>query len=223
MDAGLVLEGENMSYEVCIVDDEAGIGDLCRDYLSDSYSVKVFHSPEEALKAFESDYHADIVLTDIKMPGMDGFQMAKRIHNKAPTVPVVMMSGYAEKKHLIEAMDNDAVGFIEKPFSLKKMRATLDTAIRKSRHVQALETLNRKYEVLVGVYRELCVRYVERYAEAENRLLQADTFHHPNVKEALEFLMKMRVENRLNSDAEKLLKEIEDLRVEVGLTDLKPL
>ncbi len=201
-----------MGMEVCVVDDEDGIGKMCRDYLSDSYSVKVFTDPREALEAFENDYRPDLVLTDIKMPGVDGFEVAKRLHRKNPELPVVMMSGYADKNHLIQAIENEAVGFIEKPFSMKKMKSTLESAIRKSRHHLILEELNRKYAALTATLQELNARYVQRYAEAENRLIQADMFHHPNVREALEFLMSMKAENRLHSSAEKLLEEIQDLQ-----------
>lgn len=203
-----------MSPQLCIVDDESGIGKMCQDYLADSYSVQAFTSPEEALAAFEKDYHPDLLLTDIKMPGIDGFEMAKRIHQKNPEIPVVMMSGYANKNHLLQAIETEAAGFIEKPFSPKKMKATLEAVFRKAQQVQKIEELNKKYEALTSTLMELNARYVERYAKAENRLMQADTFHHPNVKEALEFLMQMRVENRLNSTAETLVKEIAALRQE---------
>lgn len=123
-----------------------------------------------------------------------------------------MMSGYANKDHLLQAIETEAAGFIEKPFSPKKMKATLEAVIRKAHQAHKAEELNRKYEALTSTLMELNARYVERYAKAENRLMQADTFHHPNVKEALEFLMQMRVENRLNSSVEKLAKEIEILK-----------
>ncbi len=201
-----------MSFEVCVVDDEDGIGRLCQDYLADSFSVRVFTNPEEALMAFEGEYRPDLLLTDIKMPNIDGFEMVKRIHEKKPEIPVVMMSGYANKNHVIQAIESEAVGFIEKPFSPKKMKSTLESAIRKVHHIHLLEELSRKYADLTATLMELNSRYVERYAQAENRLIQADTFHHPNVRAALEFLMSMKVENRLHSAAERLSNEIKTLR-----------
>jgi CheY-like chemotaxis protein len=66
--------------EVCVVDDEAGIGDMCKDYLSDTYQVRVFTSPQMALKEFEGGYKPKLVVTDIKMPDIDGFTMVRKLH-----------------------------------------------------------------------------------------------------------------------------------------------
>lgn len=201
-----------MNYQVCIVDDESGIGKMCEDYLADSYAVKVFNSPQEAVDAFEHDYRPDVLLTDIKMPGMNGFEMARKIHGVDPKLPVVLMSGYAEKKHVIEAMDTEAYGFIEKPFSPKKMKSTLDLAIRKTHHLQLLESLNKKYQDLTVALMELNAKYVERYAEAENKLIAANPSHKPSPKEAAEYLTSVQAQNRLNSAIDKMYKEIQALK-----------
>lgn len=202
-----------MDHKVCIVDDEAAIGRMCADYLKTSYEVKVFTSPVDAIAAFEKDHYApDILITDIKMPMMDGFQMARRIHETAPNLPVVIMSGYADKNHVIEAMESQALGFLEKPFTPKKMKTTIESIIRRSDYVSSLEVLLARYSLLTNSAMELNRRYVMRYARAENRLEEASVPMFRDREEVLAYLKQIQAENRLDSRLESLLQEIEGLR-----------
>jgi DNA-binding NtrC family response regulator len=200
-----------MNPEICIVDDEAGIANMCKDYLDQDYSVRVFTSPKEALAAFEGDYSPDVLITDIKMPELDGFSMAKKIHQKVPDVPVVMMSGYADKKHVLEAMENEASGFLEKPFDPRKMKDLISSVVKKTRHNHTLDKLVRLYNEVVRIALDLNEKYIDRYTRAENRLHDASVALTPGPSETKAYLASIQTENQLHRQLDKSIEEIADV------------
>lgn len=185
--------------DICVVDDETGIAEMCKDYLAGEHKVRVFTSPAEALAAFDKDYHPDLVMSDIKMPGMDGFTMVRRLHEHHKDIPVVMMSAYADKKHLIESIEVEAQGFLEKPFNLKRMKEVVQTALNKTVSVRSMENLICSYEQFARVARQLMSSYIERYVAAENS----------QIEDPLTQLDRVKEENRLDRELSQILASIE--------------
>ena len=111
---------------VLIVDDEATICMFVRQALHD-YEVDEANDGVEALSAVESA-PPDLVITDIRMPHMDGTALLKGIRSKLPNVPVIALSGFVEAADL-EAYDFD--GFIRKPFELTEFRTLVDQTVGK--------------------------------------------------------------------------------------------
>ncbi len=200
-----------MNPEICIVDDEAGIANMCKDYLDPDYSVRIFTSPKDALAAFEGDYSPDVLITDIKMPELDGFSMAKKIHQKVPDVPVVMMSGYADKKHVLEAIENEAYGFLEKPFDPRKMKELVSSVVKKTRHSHTLEKLVHLYNDLVRYALDLNEKYIDRYTRAENRLHEASVSLTPGPTETKSYLASIQSENQLHRQMDKSIDAIANI------------
>lgn len=196
-------------HSVCIVDDEPGIGQMFSDYLKGTYDVTVFTSPARAVQAFESEkFRPDVLVTDIKMPVMTGFEMARKIHESTPGLPVVVMSGYADKGHVIEAIESQAFGFLEKPFSPKKMKSTIDSIIERNKYVASLETVLNKYSLLTKAALELNRKYVTRYARAENCLDEANLSMFKSREEVAAYLLQIKDENQLNFKVDALIEEI---------------
>ena len=77
-------------------------------------------------------YSPEIILTDVKMPRMDGVDMSFRIREKLPECSIIFMSGYADKEYLKSAIRLSAVNYIEKPFHPDELNSTLQIAVRKS-------------------------------------------------------------------------------------------
>lgn len=201
-----------MNPEICIVDDEPGIANMCKDYLQSEFNIRVFTSPKEALREFDNDYRPDVLLTDIKMPEMDGFAMARQIHEKSPDLPVVMMSGYADKRHVLEAMSNDASGFIEKPFDPRQMKSLLAEVVKKTRHAHALQELVDTYAELGNTLLTLNTRYVERYTLAENRLQEEGISLTRSPEQAKALLTSIQLENELNRKIDRLTSRVDQIK-----------
>jgi len=107
--------------KVAIVDDEKDMRQSISQWLALSgFDTETFPSAEEALKGLHPDY-AGIVVSDIKMPGMDGMQLLKRLKSVDSTLPVIMITGHGDVPMAVEAMRIGAFDFLEKPFNPDRM------------------------------------------------------------------------------------------------------
>ena len=115
---------------VLVVDDESMVRTLVRRMLEPGVCAVVeAEDGESALRLIERGQPAiDVVLTDMKMPGIDGFDIVTVLAHHRPDLPVVCMSGYASV-----AKDRLTVPFVPKPFSLDTLRAALDPVIARRR------------------------------------------------------------------------------------------
>ena len=105
--------------KLLIVDDEIVVQQSCVAIFSEKsncYDITTVSSGEEALKILEGKSF-DIILTDIKMPGLPGLDLLSTISNKYPDTAVIVITGYATVKTAVEAMKLGAVDFIPKPFT----------------------------------------------------------------------------------------------------------
>jgi len=102
---------------VLVIDDDAVVGRSFDRVLSDKgYAVDTALSGEEGLKDLDQ-HHYDVVFTDIKMPGMDGLQVAERIRAKCPWTPVVVITGYGTEENEARAHVLGVSGFVRKPLT----------------------------------------------------------------------------------------------------------
>lgn len=107
----------NTKLQVLVIDDDAVVGRSFDRVLSDKgYEVSTALSGEEALDTIrEADF--DVVFTDIKMPGMDGLEVAERIKAKCPWTPVVVITGYGTEENEAKASVLGVSGFVRKPLT----------------------------------------------------------------------------------------------------------
>ncbi|QQA41352.1 sigma-54-dependent transcriptional regulator [Pelagovum pacificum] len=107
--------------KIAIVDDEKDMRQSISQWLALSgYDTETFASAEDALKGLNPDYPG-IVVSDIKMPGMDGMQFLKKIKGVDSTLPVIMITGHGDVPMAVEAMRIGAYDFLEKPFNPDRM------------------------------------------------------------------------------------------------------
>ncbi len=124
--------------KIAIVDDEKDMRQSISQWLALSgYDTETYASAEEALGALGADYPG-IVISDIKMPGMDGIQLLRKLMGADSALPVIMITGHGDVPIAVEAMRIGAYDFLEKPFNPDRMselakkatnarRLTLDT------------------------------------------------------------------------------------------------
>ncbi len=118
------LTGGN-NKRILVVDDDRAIRDILSDALSFmGFSVVVARSGNEGFDLFLKD-RFDLVLTDLRMPGMDGWELAFHVKSRAPNTPVVLITGQ-QKEEVMESDKGDRVDFVMfKPFELKEMQKTV--------------------------------------------------------------------------------------------------
>jgi len=103
--------------QVLVIDDDAVVGRSFDRVLSEKgYEVSTALSGEEALKDMENTEY-DVVFTDIKMPGMDGIEVAERIKARCPWTPVVVITGYGTTENEAKASVLGVSGFVRKPLT----------------------------------------------------------------------------------------------------------
>jgi len=107
----------NTKTQILVIDDDAVVGRSFDRVLSGKgYEVNIALSGEEALETMnESDF--DVVFTDIRMPGMDGLEVAERIKARCPWTPVVVITGYGTEENEARASVLGVSGFVRKPLT----------------------------------------------------------------------------------------------------------
>ncbi|MFB4213577.1 response regulator [Shouchella sp. 1P09AA] len=114
-----------MEHNVMIVDDQFGIRVLLTEILQkDGYQMYQAANGKEALDIQEME-EIDIVLLDMKIPGMDGVEILKKMKERQPTIKVVMMTAYGELKMVNEALENGAISYMAKPFDIEDVRQVI--------------------------------------------------------------------------------------------------
>ncbi len=107
--------------KIAIVDDEQDMRQSISQWLALSgYDTETFASAQDALKVLGPDYPG-IVISDIKMPGMDGMQFLKKLMGSDSALPVIMITGHGDVPMAVEAMRVGAYDFLEKPFNPDRM------------------------------------------------------------------------------------------------------
>ena len=106
---------------VLVVDDDARLREFMRVNLEmEGYSVREAASADEALEAIE-DQAPELVLLDVVMPGIDGWQMLQRMQERHGSIPVIMFSGQVDANSASEAEERGARGFVGKPFDPQQL------------------------------------------------------------------------------------------------------
>lgn len=116
---------------VLLVDDEYLVRGVLSEILKESgFAVVAVPGALEAMAALGKPGHIDLVFSDVKMEPMDGFELARWIHENRPGLPVILASGYGDKTHM--ASDLHGVEFFRKPFDfdgvIDKIRDTIAQA-----------------------------------------------------------------------------------------------
>lgn len=97
-----------------------------------NYDCRVFQDPRACLERFEAE-GADLVITDLRMPGMTGFDLLSRLRDIDTEVPVLVMTGYSSVENAVEAMKRGATDFIKKPFDFTELRLLMERALKNAR------------------------------------------------------------------------------------------
>lgn len=119
--------------KVAIVDDEPDMRESISQWLVLSgFETETYASAEDAMKVIGPDYPG-VVVSDIRMPGMDGIAFLKRLMNQDSNLPVILITGHGDVPMAVEAMRLGAMDFMEKPFNPEKMSALAKKALQSRR------------------------------------------------------------------------------------------
>ncbi len=114
---------------VLVIDDERIVLDSVKKILTaENYDIDTSISSRKGLeRALNNEY--DVVLTDIRMPEIGGMRILRDIKRKKPSLPVIIITGYATVKSAVQAMQLGATNYIEKPFTPEALTHAVNTAL----------------------------------------------------------------------------------------------
>ena len=143
------IEGADKA-RILVIDDEPRIRDACRMVLEEmGAEVAVAENGEIGL-AMIAERHFDLVLVDLMMPVISGFEVLAQVREEHPDTVVVVITGYATLEHSIEAMKKGAFDFIPKPFTPDHLRVVVGKSLKYTRALQDISDSKSRLRVMVN-------------------------------------------------------------------------
>jgi len=132
------------SEKILVVDDDEAICQTLADMMGVlGHNSKTARDGFQALKILEEEPF-NIVISDIKLPGIDGLSLIKKIKEKSPETDIISITGYVSKYSYTDVIKNGASDFITKPFVVDEMEAKLNRIIRERNIKNELKELNKE-------------------------------------------------------------------------------
>lgn len=163
---------------ILVVDDEASIRNVLRDILEmEDYEVEEAKDGIEALAKVKTNKF-DVIISDIKMPKMDGMDVLERIQILAPDIPVIMISGHGSIETAVDAVKKGAFDYIAKPLDMNRILITIRNAMDRSSLVAETKTLKKRIrktnaQDIIGTSAAIAKikQTIDRVAETDARVL----------------------------------------------------
>lgn len=132
-----------MSFTILVVDDDRPVRDAaCQTLELAGYTAKSCGSAEQALKMIDPDCGA--LISDVRMPGMDGLALMERVLGADPDLPVILVTGHGDVSMAVKAIRSGAYDFIEKPYPAEILLETVRRALERRRLVMENRQLKRE-------------------------------------------------------------------------------
>lgn len=131
---------------VYVVEDDEAVRDSLELLLrSDEKTVKTYESAAVFLKDY-SETMAGCIVLDIRMPGMDGMELQKKLNEKHSILPIIFVTGHGDVPMAVDAMKEGAVDFIQKPYREEALLEKIEAALE--RDLEQRKTLDEKQEII---------------------------------------------------------------------------
>jgi DNA-binding NtrC family response regulator len=146
---------EKDKVKILVIDDDPKVSWILSEGLGDIYDILSAKDGLEGLQMV-SKSRPNLVLLDIKMPGMEGLEVLDRIKSMDRPAEVIMLSGHGETKNVVESIKRGASEFINKPFDVKEVELHIQSVLEKNRLKQELDHLRSElkaksqYDKLIG-------------------------------------------------------------------------
>jgi len=128
-------------HHIMIIDDEEDILDMLSDMIQKwGYLPIIARDGLDALEKFK-EVPVDVVISDIRMPNLDGISLLERIKKINPQTSVIMLTGYPSVETAVRAMKDGAFDYLTKPINLDELKVKIDRALERTRLRQSLNTL----------------------------------------------------------------------------------
>ena len=140
---------------ILVVDDERSMRDFLKILLiKEGYQVETVSGGLQALEVIE-EHTFNLVITDIRMDGMDGLELLSSIKEKHPALPVVMITAFASPDDAVFAMKNGAFDYVSKPFNVDEIKSVISSATSKGVQSAEAKSISAEFPEIIGESREM--------------------------------------------------------------------
>lgn len=140
---------------VLIVDDERSMRDFLKILLEkEGHEVTTADSGASALKTLEKQ-SVDVIVSDIRMPGMTGIELLETVKEHSPELPIIMITAFASPDDAVLAMKNGAFDYISKPFNVDEIKSVIESATNKNLSTKKPQEPSTSFPEIIGKSREM--------------------------------------------------------------------
>lgn len=140
---------------ILIVDDEKSMRDFLKILLTkEGYEVIVAGDGNQALTALGKN-RVDLVISDIRMPGMGGLELLAKVKDEADDIPVIMITAFASPNDAVQAMKSGAYDYISKPFNVDEIKSVIYTATNRTESTLKLQQAAELFPEIIGESKEI--------------------------------------------------------------------
>lgn len=164
----------NPTESILVVDDEKNIRTVLKEGLqAHQYTVQEAASAEEALRLLDHQPF-DLVLLDLKLPGMDGIELLTRIHERTPQTIIIMLTAYATLDSAVQALRQGAYDYLTKPASMLQIVESVERGLLKKREqARRNQVITQLEQTLAELKRETLV--TQTASDLSSRFVQTQT------------------------------------------------
>lgn len=158
---------------VLIVDDERSMRDFLKILLEkEGHKVTIAESGTKALTILDSQ-PVDVIISDIRMPGMTGIELLETVKGLSPDLPVILITAFASPDDAVLAMKNGAFDYITKPFNVDEIKSVIESATSKTQQTKKPQDLSNAFPEIIGNSREMLKIYdmIQRIAPTPANVL----------------------------------------------------
>src|SRR5574344_2771895 len=145
-----------MKFTLLIIDDEKNIREgLGANFEMEGYNVKLAENGQQGLE-FISKGDIDLVITDLRMPGISGEEVLRKVTTETPGIPVIVLTGHGSIDSAVDAMRNGAYDFLTKPLNLDQLTLIVKRALQgrelaiRHEELQAELQSKKSFESIIG-------------------------------------------------------------------------
>jgi DNA-binding NtrC family response regulator len=140
-----------MAHGILIVEDEASLARNIKEYLEeDGFACRICGDGEAGLQAFDA-FHPDLVLLDLRLPGMDGLAVLKQLRARDPEARVILLTAHGSVPTAVEAIKAGAYEYLAKPVILSELKRVVDRALEEERAAGVLAYYRRRDRAEAGL------------------------------------------------------------------------
>lgn len=156
---------------IFVVDDEHAILEVTKVFLeTEKYEVETFDSAKLALNRLK-EVTPDLIISDIKMPEMNGIEFVKEVNKVKPHLPVIVVSGYVTKEVCLDTMACGVAGILEKPYETESLLGMVKLFVNRYKNIKLL---NKSIDLLVYQFEDFDLFLKEKFGDAKRDIFREE-------------------------------------------------